>query len=103
MSNTSDPWNEALRAIFTKSATDADFRAKCLSDPSVAIKEVTGLDVVGVTFAETNDGTGIPLPAFGSDPDELIDMEHLDSVAGGDPGQFHPQSTSASSCGYQGP
>lgn len=78
-----DPWTAALKAVFTKAATDADFRAKCLTDATAAIKEVSGLDVVGINFTDSEEGDGVPLPAFGSDPDEIRDLQSLDRVSGG--------------------
>lgn len=102
MSTSSDQWNAALKAVLAKAATDADFRARCLKDAPAALKEVTGLDATGFKFSETNDGASIVLPALGSDPDELTEIEQLDSVAGGDPGYLHPDQTSFT-CGYQGP
>jgi hypothetical protein len=90
--STSEQWNTAIKAVITKATSDADFRAKCLSDPAAALKEVSGLDVPEIKFAEQADGSSIVLPPLGSDPDELTELEQLDSVAGGDPGytQFKP-------------
>jgi hypothetical protein len=99
MSITPDQWNAALKAVFAKAATDIDFRAKCLGDSPAAFEEAAGIPApVGIKFVEEADGASIVLPQFGADPDELTELEELDSVAGGDPPYLHPQSTSAVNC-----
>ena len=38
-------WNEALASVFQRAMTDTTFRARCLTDPVGALKEVSDIDL----------------------------------------------------------
>ena len=84
--NTPEQLSAALKAVFAKAATDADFRAKCLADPAAAARELGAELPAGITFAEAPCAAAVVLPPFGSDPDEITDAEALSDVAGGNLG-----------------
>ncbi|MEM8960967.1 MAG: NHLP leader peptide family RiPP precursor [Acidobacteriota bacterium] len=75
----------ATREIVRRAATDADFRARAMSDPASVVKEVTGRDLPADFKVRFVDSEGanivVPLPPVVSDG-ELSD-EQLEEVAGG--------------------
>lgn len=80
-----------LNTILKKTVTDAEFRAKALSDPAAAIKEATGQDLpagIKVKFVEKLEEVVIVLPpASGSE--EITDDAVLEKVAGGGMVTYH--------------
>jgi hypothetical protein len=76
---------DAVREITRRAATDADFRAKAMSDPAAAVAEVTGKNLPEGFKLRFIDRAGadmiVPLPPVVAD-DELSD-EELEEVAGG--------------------
>jgi hypothetical protein len=78
---------EVTRAeVLRRAASDASFRRRCLTDPSGAIKEVSGLElpagVPPVRFVERMEEMVIVLPPLTAGRTELAD-EDLALVAGG--------------------
>lgn len=74
----------SLKAVLTKATTDADFRAKCLSDPAGAAREIGVTLPAGIVFTEEKgQASAIVLPPLGADPDEIHDELLLADVAGG--------------------
>lgn len=79
-----DQWHSAIKALLVRSSHDAEFRAKCLANPTAAIQEISGLTVPTVVrFTETAEANSIMLPPFSHDPDEIFDEELLSNAAGG--------------------
>src|SRR3979490_693705 len=76
---------EALKAVFRKASTDANSRAKCLSDPKAAVKEASGVDVpagLEIKFVEPGSAIVVSLPPLGASQ-EALDEEVLASMAAG--------------------
>ncbi len=81
-----------LQQVLDRAASDADFRARLKSDPAVAIKEHTGIEVpegFTIHFAEKPAGVDLmvvlPDPvvqATESEADELS-LDELEAAAGG--------------------
>jgi hypothetical protein len=80
---------EALKAVFRKASADANFRAKCLSNPKAAVKEAAGMDVpagLEIKFVEPGSAIVVSLPPHGAS-EEAIEEEALAGVAGGGQGK----------------
>ena len=76
---------EALKAVFKKASTDANFRAKCLSDPQAAVQEAAGMDVpagLEIRFVEPGSTIVITLPPL-STSEGALDDQVLEGVAAG--------------------
>jgi hypothetical protein len=76
---------EKMQALLSRSATDAAFRKKLLSDPRAALKEFSGHEVsptFNVVFIENKAEATIVLPDPISPEAELNEQE-LEAVAGG--------------------
>lgn len=86
MSNwTQEEVEKAIKSVILKAATDKDFRAKLLDNPSAAIEVVTGKDLpdnyrLKIIESDPNFDTTYVLPPFKTD--ELSESE-LEAVAGG--------------------
>ncbi len=80
--------NERMTQLLTRSATDATFRTKLLTEPRAAIAEFNGLDVAelppsfNVVFVENTASATVVLPDFIDASAELNESE-LEAVAGG--------------------
>ncbi len=79
----------ALKSLFAQAATDADFRALCLSDPAAAVNSVglalpsdAEIKFVEQKVGEPSDELACVLPPFGADPDALQD-DQLSEISGG--------------------
>lgn len=73
-----------LNRILTRSATDAEFRQKLISDPHAALAEA-GQSVprsMDIRFVENQHDATIVLPPF-MDADAELSEKELESVAGG--------------------
>ena len=71
---TQDQWRSAVTAVLRKSASDASFRARCLSTPVEALKDASGLDVPSdapIRFVDRLDVIVVALPPVGTRPDEI--------------------------------
>jgi hypothetical protein len=71
---TQDQWKSAVTAALRKSASDASFRARCLSTPVAALKDASGLDIPSdapIKFVERLDAIVVVLPPVGTHPDEI--------------------------------
>jgi hypothetical protein len=69
-----DQWRSAVAAALRKSASDASFRARCLSTPVEALKDASGLDVPSdapIRFVDRLDAIVVALPPVGTRPDEI--------------------------------
>ncbi|HVY69659.1 MAG TPA: NHLP leader peptide family natural product precursor [Verrucomicrobiae bacterium] len=81
-----DPhWQETLRAIFRRAATDEAFRQRCLSDPSGVVRDITGVEPppgIKFRFVEKPVETLFILPPFRASDGDLSDGD-LGDVAGG--------------------
>ncbi|QHT61957.1 hypothetical protein GXP70_19540 [Paenibacillus lycopersici] len=86
MSWTKEAFEEAVRKVGARAATDLAFRSLCVSDIHAAIQQESGIEVpasftIGVLDQSANQ-LNIILPPIARDADELLESE-LESVAGG--------------------
>ena len=75
-------FQDTLRQLVARAATDVEFRHLCLEDGRAALREISGLDLpegAKVRFVEQLDELVVPLPP---EEGELSDKE-LEAVAGG--------------------
>jgi hypothetical protein len=80
---TKEKYDETLKQLYKKAATDEAFRKRCLKDAAGAIKEISGLDLPAgakVRFVEKLEEQVFVLP--NSAASELSE-EELATVAGG--------------------
>ncbi len=76
----------AIAAVVKKASQDTAFRERALREPVAVLNEAGGLDLplnTPIRFSDKQEEILVPLPAFGSDPDEITDEEMLAEVSGG--------------------
>jgi hypothetical protein len=76
---------EQLQRLLARSATDADFRAKLLSDPRTAVSEFMNREMpesIDIRFVE-NVGTATYVLPAAIDPKAELSEKELEAVAGG--------------------
>jgi hypothetical protein len=79
---TKEKYDETLRQLFQRSATDPAFRKRCLSDAAGAIKEISGLEPNNkVRFVEKIEEQLLVLPPLVQTGE--LDEKELDMVAAG--------------------
>lgn len=86
MQTTQAKLQQAISAVIKKASKDAAYRERAIKEPIAVLNEAGGLDLplnTPIRFADKVEETLVPLPAFGSDPDEITDEEMLGSVSGG--------------------
>ena len=79
---TREKWEETLKALYQRAATDEAFRKLCLEDAAAAIKEISGLDLpegAKVRFVEKLEEQVLVLPTG----DEDLSDDDLEVAAGG--------------------
>jgi hypothetical protein len=85
MQPTDPQWQETLRTIFRRAATDEVFRQRCLADPAGVVREITGAEPppgIKFRFVEKPVETLFVLPPFRKNGSELTEGD-LAEVAGG--------------------
>ena len=85
MQPTDAQWQETLRAIFRRAATDETFRERCLNDPCGAVREISGAEPpagIKFRFGEKPVETLFILPPLRKNGNELTERD-LANVAGG--------------------
>ncbi len=86
MQTTQSQIQKAIDAVARKASRDAAYRERAFKEPIAVLNEAGGLDLplnTPIRFVEKQEEILVPLPAFGSDPDEITDEEMLSSVSGG--------------------
>ena len=85
MAWTREQWEQTLRALYQRAATDAEFRQLCLADASAAIAQISGVALPAesrVRFVERLEEQVLVLPKPLGEDEELSD-EDLEQAAGG--------------------
>ncbi|HVY69660.1 MAG TPA: hypothetical protein VHH73_07000 [Verrucomicrobiae bacterium] len=85
MNLTLQTWQKTLQTVYQRSAADAYFRQKCLSDPRAVVKEVSGMEMPPAArfrFVEQVEEITYVLPPRQAAGDELSDAD-LARVTGG--------------------
>ena len=82
---TEELWQDTLKQLYHRAATDGKFRRRCLEDAHAAIEEISGLAVpegAQVRFVEQIDEQVLVLPKLLEEGAELTE-EELAEAAGG--------------------
>ena len=83
---TAEKWQETLKALYQRAATDEGFRKRCLEDAHGAIREISGLDFpegAKVRFVEKLEEQVLVLPTGVPTGEEELSDDDLKVAAGG--------------------